>query len=347
MQEIIIGPNQAGQRFDKFLHKYLPEAGNSFLYKMLRKKNITLNGKKAEGRELLCQGDVVRMFFAEDTFLKFTGRTHTDTVGTRSDIPTHANAPGKNPSAAQYFHAYRQLSGIAVIHEDERVVVLNKPAGILTQKAKDFDLSLNEWLIGYLLETGGIAAEELQTFRPSVCNRLDRNTSGLVLCGKTLAGSQYLSELIRTRAIRKFYRTVCVGEIAEPAFLEGWLVKDEHTNRVQILNSGDGRKEREAGDKEMIRTAYRPLASNGKYTLLEVELITGKTHQIRAHLASIGHPLIGDYKYGRRELNNRLRAEFGLEYQLLHAYRMIFPEGMELVAPYPKQFEQIAEKLFP
>lgn len=334
MQEIIIGPNQAGQRFDKFLRKYLPEAGGSFLYKMLRKKNITLNGKKAEGRELLCQGDVVRMFFAEDTFLKFTGQAHSQDIGDNSFV-------------AQKLLAYRQLSGVTVIREDERMVILNKPAGILTQKAVDSDLSLNEWLIGYLLERGEITGEELQTFRPSVCNRLDRNTSGLVLCGKTLAGSQYLSEMIRTRAIRKFYRTVCVGEIAEPLFLEGRLAKDERSNKVRILSpETEGKEDKIQNTKSIIRTACRPLASNGKYTLLEVELITGKTHQIRAHLASIGHPLIGDYKYGRRELNDRLRAEFGLEYQLLHACRIIFPEGTEVTAPYPEQFEQIAGKLF-
>ncbi|MDE6700251.1 MAG: RluA family pseudouridine synthase, partial [Acetatifactor sp.] len=167
MQEITVGTNQAGQRLDKFLHKCLPEAQNSFLYKMLRKKNITLNGKRAEGRELLQQGDVVRMFFAEETFLKFSGQS------------------GKS----EYLKAYRQLEDISVIYEDKERVILNKPAGVLSQKAKDSDLSLNEWLIGYLLETGAITAGELCTFKPSVCNRLDRNTSGLVLCGKTLHGT--------------------------------------------------------------------------------------------------------------------------------------------------------------
>lgn len=328
MQEIIIGANQAGQRFDKFLHKYLPEAGTGFLYKMLRKKNITLNGKKAEGREMLCQGDVVRMFFAEDTFLKFRPAS--------ADCGTGGNR-GAASIAPQYAKAFKQLHNITVIYEDENIVVLNKPAGILTQKAKDSDVSLNEWLIGYLLENGKITEEELQTFRPSVCNRLDRNTSGLVLCGKSLSGSQSLSELIRTRKLQKFYRTVCVGEIDAEAYVEGYLAKDEHTNKVSISNRGGG--------GEQIQTAYRPLFTNGKYTLLEVELITGKTHQIRAHLASTGHPLIGDYKYGSREVNNRLKQEFGLEWQLLHAHRIVFPDGREIAAPCPEQFERIVEGL--
>lgn len=331
MQEIIIGPNQAGQRFDKFLHKYLPEAGNSFLYKMLRKKNITLNGRKAEGKELLCQGDVVRMFFAEDTFLKFSGKMADQSTEQDAGQTTEQNAE------SQYVQAYRQLHGITVIYEDEQIVILNKPAGILTQKSQTSDLSLNEWLIGYLLKHKQISPEELHTFRPSVCNRLDRNTSGLVLCGKTLSGSQMLSELIRTRQIQKYYRTVCVGKMEEPALIEGTLKKDERTNKVRIsLGKEEG---------ESIRTAYRPLSSNGTYTLLEVELITGKTHQIRAHLASIGHPLIGDYKYGSREVNNRLKKEYGLEHQLLHAYRMVFPDDREFIAPCPEQFEIIAEGL--
>lgn len=334
MQEIIIGPNQAGQRFDKFLHKYLPEAGNSFLYKMLRKKNITLNGKKAEGKEMLCQGDVVRMFFAEETFLKFSGK-----AADHRSAPADCE-PDRNTGAAvtlQYTQAYKQLHGITVIYEDEQIVILNKPAGILTQKSKLSDLSLNEWLIGYILEHKQLAPEELHTFRPSVCNRLDRNTSGLVLCGKTLSGSQMLSELIRTRQIQKYYRTICVGKMEEPALIEGTLKKDERTNKVRISQGED--------EGESIRTAYCPLSSNGTYTLLEVELITGKTHQIRAHLASIGHPLIGDYKYGNREVNNRLKKEYGLEYQLLHAYRMAFPDGREFIAPCPEQFEIIAEGL--
>lgn len=362
MQELTIGSNQAGQRLDKFLHKCLPEAPNSFLYKMLRRKNITVNGARAEGKKILRQGDTIRMFFAEETFLKFSGRA------AQPGQPSDQAAPGQTvlnqAGACQtdiYLRAYRQLNGISVLYEDADRVILNKPAGVLSQKAHDSDLSLNEWLIGYLLETGAVSAEELYTFKPSVCNRLDRNTSGLVLCGKTLAGTQRLSEDIRERRISKFYRTICVGKLQEEIRLEGYLHKDARTNKVRIVaedfaaeNSGndftahpasDSAQRRPGGGSAAISTVCRPLAATDRYTLLEVELITGKTHQIRAHLASIGHPLTGDYKYGDRKVNDMLKAQYGLEHQLLHAYRVVMPAGQEIIAPYPALFETVAKGL--
>lgn len=345
MQSVIIGNNQAGQRLDKFLHKYLPEAGNSFLHKMLRKKNITLNGKKAEGREILALGDEVQMFFSPETFLKFTGQL---TEG----------APGGNRAfnVQEYHAAYQKWPDITIIYEDSNILLVNKPAGVLTQKAAAQEPSLNEWLIGYLLQKGDMTEEELKTFRPSVCNRLDRNTSGLVLCGKSLAGSQALSHIIKERSLSKFYRTICVGVLRSDAALEGYLYKNPATNRVSVQG------EKPPGvDADYIRTNYHPLYGRESYTFLEVELITGKTHQIRAHLADIGHPLIGDHKYGSVKVNQNVKERFALEHQLLHAYRVVFPrdipEGMESVlsplrnqaftAPYPEQFRQIGRGLFP
>lgn len=339
MQEIKIGPNQAGQRLDKFLHKYLPNATSSFLYKMLRKKNITLNGKKAEGKEILAVGDVVRSFFADETFLKFSGG-----IGGNGDVRAAESGDNTADPYSRYQEAYKTLQGISVLYEDEQKVLLNKPAGVLTQKAKATDLSLNEWLIGYLLASGSITGKELATFKPSVCNRLDRNTSGIVICGKTLAGSQQLSEMIRNRKIFKFYRTICVGEIRESRLVEGYLYKDPRTNKVTVTGTPSAPAS-PTEESSPIKTAYTPLQTNGVYTLLEVELITGKTHQIRAHLASIGHPLIGDFKYGDTKTNRDLKARFGLSYQLLHAYRVCFPGGTEVVAPYPEQFQIIENAL--
>ena len=378
MQEIKIGPNQAGQRFDKFLHKYLPNAGSSFLYKMLRKKNITLNGKKAEGKEILAVGDVVQSFFAEETFRKFSGRAgatgsvngvralgNANSAGefrdgrARSSAAEHHTAEHHTADLYQYQKAYDMLHGISVLYEDGQKVLLNKPAGILTQKAKDTDLSLNEWLIGYLLVSGSVTGEELATFKPSVCNRLDRNTSGIVICGKTLAGSQQLSEMIRTRRISKFYRTICVGGLRERALVEGYIRKDPRTNKVTVTGTPPAADmatkgkaihatvpDAKAADSSLIKTAYTPLWTNGSYTLLEVELITGKTHQIRAHLASIGHPLIGDFKYGDPRINRELKERFNLAYQLLHAYRVCFPDGTDVIAPYPEAFARITDSLF-
>ncbi|MCM1189069.1 MAG: RluA family pseudouridine synthase [bacterium] len=343
MQSVTVGNNQAGQRLDKFLRKYMPAAGSGFLYKMLRRKNITLNGRKAEGSEILKAGDSIVFFFSEETFLKFTGRAPAD-----AEDGSERDCGGKRPSDSlkEYEQAYRRLQGIGVVCETADILVLSKPAGILSQKAHPSDLSLNEWLIGYLLARDPALKKDLDTFHPSVCNRLDRNTSGLVLCGRSLAGTQYLSKCIRERSIRKFYRTVCVGRLKEEAVINGYLEKDKAKNKVTVRPQRDG-----DGRGEEIRTAYRPLRYLGEYTLLEVELITGKPHQIRAHLASLGHPLIGDAKYGREDVNRIMKEQFGLRYQLLHACRVIFPpcgEGVgaafsqrAVETPYTAEFERI------
>ncbi len=336
MQEIIIGPNQAGQRLDKFLHKYLPNAGSSFLYKMLRKKNITLNGKKAEGKEILQLNDKVQSYFSDETFEKFAGKvpeiSELEKEQTKKSLKDRYEKAFKNP----------EMKGITVLYEDAHVLILNKPVGILTQKAKESDISLNEWMIGYLLDKGIIDAKELELFKPSVVNRLDRNTSGMVLCGISLKGSQSLSKMIKDRTIGKFYRTICVGQVKEAKVLNGSLTKNKLTNTVTVDKDGQG-----------IETAFVPIEClKNNMTYLEVELITGKTHQIRAHLASIQHPLIGDTKYGNEKMNQQVRKKYGLNNQLLHAYRMEFPamegelEGLSektIIAPLPEQFKRILE----
>lgn len=334
MRSVTIGTNQANQRLDKFLRKLMPGAGNGFLYKMLRKKNITLNGKRAEGNEILALGDTVSFFLSEETFEKMTVSGDT--------------ALGSG-TVQEYLQAYHALSktGISVLYEDSDILIADKPPGILSQKAEASDISLNEWLIGYLLEEEGFPGEELRTFKPSVCNRLDRNTSGIVLCGKSLSGSRYLSGCIRERTIRKFYRTVCAGEIRQETALCGYLQKDSSKNKVNIIQKAASGERFGGEGRDFIETFFRPLASSGGYTLLEVELITGKTHQIRAHLASVGHPLIGDHKYGDRRINKLMKERFGLQYQLLHACRVEFPGagGKVICAPYPGQFLKIAEGL--
>lgn len=343
MQQFQIEANHAGQRFDKFLHKYLPNAGSSFLYKMLRKKNITLNGKKAEGKEILNIGDTVNFFFSDDTFEKFSGRTVNEG---KVSVETAQTSSSKNVHICEYTDAYEKLSHehITVLYEDSNILILNKPAGILTQKAQNNEHSLNEWMIGYLLKTGKISAEELTLFKPSVCNRLDRNTTGLVLCGTSLKGSQFLSEMVRSRNIRKFYRTICHGKLTDKVTLTGSLQKDAKTNKVYISKEGND-----------IQTIYEPIRNlKHNSTYLEVELITGKTHQIRAHLANSGHPLMGDRKYGNTAYNRQAEHNYNQKHQLLHAYRLEFPslEGewsylsnQKFIAPLPAQFTRILEDL--
>lgn len=316
MQSFQIGPNEAGQRFDKFLRKFLPAASGGFLYKMLRKKNITLNGKKAEGGELLNIGDQVSVFFSDETFHKF--RDNPNPADHAEPEKTVLETQGKT---AEYERAYRQLKGIEILYEDENVIFLNKPAGILSQKSCAADLSLNEWLIGYLLEQGGATKESLRTFKPSVCNRLDRNTGGIVLCGKSFEGSRELSRLLRERRVRKFYRTFVKGQVTEGAHIRGILQKDEFSNRVTVLSSSGGAK-----NGSDIETVYEPVQVFSDRTCLEVELITGKTHQIRAHLASIGHPVLGDPKYGDEAWNAICRSRYGVRWQMLYACRIEFPD---------------------
>lgn len=371
-----IETNQAGQRLDKFLGKYLPDAPASFFYKMLRKKNITLNDKKAEGREILKQNDRVTFWLADETILKFGGFVNgldrenkekdeaviDDGISTEREA-VYASAPrgqvqpvrATGPDREEIYQlAYKRLRDIPVLYEDEHVLILNKPAGILTQQAQGGDLSLNEWMIGYLLDAGAMSSQELRLFKPSVCNRLDRNTSGLVLCGKSLPGSQALSGLIRNRGVRKFYRTICVGTMENAAVIQGYLQKDPNTNQVMVF-------QRELPEAKYICTAYQPIKQlcfsakeTHSFTELEVELMTGKPHQIRAHLASIGHPLVGDSKYGDASVNHLFRQCFGLRWQLLHAYRLQFPfldgvlaplSGRKICAPFPADYKSILAKL--
>ena len=315
MKNIIVNSNEAGQRMDKLLGKYLNLAGKSFLYKMMRKKNITLNGKKCDGSEKLSEGDDIKIFLSDETFDKF------------SQIKVQKVKKQK----------------LDIIYEDSHILLINKPSGMLSQKAKETDESLVEYLIDYLLDSGQLTKEALRSFRPSVCNRLDRNTSGLVAAGKSLAGLQMLSAVFKDRSLHKYYLCTVKGQVLEKQAIEGYLFKDEKTNRVTIL------KTEEPGSAP-IRTEYAPVAEQDGYTLLRVALITGRTHQIRAHLASIGHPIAGDYKYGNPLVNLEVKQKYHVGSQMLHSYQMVFPSlegsfaylsGRVFFAPAPPEFVRI------
>ena len=296
MQKIIVAAPDAGQRLDKFLQKFLREAEKGFLYKMLRKKNITLNGGRADGSEKLSAGDEICFFFSNETFEKFRGQ---------------------NAVAGPV----RTLSGtekLAVVFEDEHVLFADKPAGMLTQKAKAEDISLCDHIAAYLAAGGKNSA---LTFSVGTANRLDRNTSGLVAAGKTLAGQQLLTALLRERRIEKYYWCIVCGRITAPLHLKQYYLKDVTTNTAQLMDApAEG-----AQEAELMAYPLAPLAED--HTLLKVHLITGRTHQIRAQLAAAGHPVLGDGKYGNKRLNQAFtdRTGYALRHQLLHAREMCIP----------------------
>lgn len=315
MRLLTVHKNDENQRLDKYLKKYLKEAPGSFIYKMLRKKNIVLNGKKADGTEKLSAGDEIKLFFTEETLQKFTGE---------GNVSSAVSFPQKE---------------LDILFEDEDILIINKPAGELSQKAEAKDVSMNEYALGYLQKCGAITEESLKVFKPSVCNRLDRNTSGILIVAKTYQGAREFGEALQKRSVRKFYRCIVKGELKRSEKIDGYLLKDEKTNKVQIF------KEKRA-DAAEIHTAYEPIKCENGLTMLEVHLITGRTHQIRAHLSSIGHSILGDPKYGDRKLSEKYKVK----HQLLHACRLELDgftgdfakyNGKVITAKVPKAFDKI------
>lgn len=315
MKEFIIQKNEENQRFDKYLKKLLPNASTSFLYKMMRKKNIVINKKKVEGNEKLKVGDVVSIFLSDETFEKF--HMNLEELKKEYDSLKALN-----------------LKGLKVVYEDDEMIVADKSYNMLSQKASDKDLSANEYLLGYMINKGELSFEEFQTFRPSVVNRLDRNTTGLLLFGKTLHALQELGEGIRERSIEKYYRAVVAGELKEELELKGYLLKDEKTNKVSY-------HEEQVEGSDYIETGVKPILSKNGLTLVEIHLVTGKTHQIRLHLSTIGHPILGDMKYGDEKINKKYYESHKVNHQLLHAYRLEFPDGKVVTAEPANVFDKL------
>jgi 23S rRNA pseudouridine955/2504/2580 synthase len=280
---------------------------------MMRKKNIVINKKKVEGNEKLVAGDVVSIFLSDETFAKF-----------------HVNLE----ELKKEYEGLKTLGlkGLKIVHEDSEMIIADKPYNMLSQKASDKDLSANEFLLGYMISKGELSFEEYQTFRPSVVNRLDRNTTGLLLFGKTLNALQELGENIRNRSIEKYYRAVVSGELTEELELKGYLLKDEKTNKVSY------HKEQVEGS-DYIETGVKPILYKNGLTLVEIHLVTGKTHQIRLHLSTIGHPILGDMKYGDERVNKKYYESHKVNHQLLHAYRLHFPDGRIYMADVPNIFQ--------
>jgi len=287
VKSITVNANDAGQRLDKLLTKTFKELPTSLMYKAIRTKNIKLNGKRCEISTRVQEGDVITIYLKDDVLAETGGTPDFMTAGKALDI----------------------------LYEDENILLANKPAGLLVHPDEnEYRDTLIMRIQRYLFEKGEYDPDKENSFTPALVNRIDRNTSGIVISAKNAVSLRILNEKMKRRELHKYYLCIVHGTFDKKSdTLEGFLEKNEEQNRVYI--SGRAR----AGSRQ-ISTRYTVLAENEKYSLLEIELLTGRTHQIRAHLASIGHPLLGDGKYGTNALNKGT----GYTKQQLCSYRLQF-----------------------
>jgi 23S rRNA pseudouridine955/2504/2580 synthase len=320
MIRLEIGKNEEEQRLDRFLRKYFRKASLGRIYKMIR-KDVRVNGKRATIETFLSQGDQVDIFISDEE-----AESYRETKKT-----------------------VRALRQFAIAYEDSKMLVVSKPFGLLTHgDANEKKNTLANQVLGYLTEKGDYLPRIEKTFVPSPVNRLDRNTTGLVIFGKDSETLKRLNQMIRDRdSIEKYYLTIVSGDLKQSMVLRDTMVKDGKTNTITIQDEPDSdgkwmesrvkpirhspRISKEADEKSDTLTAY---------TLVEVQLITGRSHQIRAQLAAAGYPIIGDAKYGNTKANRMMKSKFGLTTQLLHAYKLVI-DGNVVEAPIPDEFQRI------
>ena len=298
MRELVIGKNDAGQRLDKVITKAL-DIPMGLLYKSIRTKKIKVNRKRAEPNTVLAVGDTVQCFLAESFFEKKDDNSHLSRIQPK----------------------------LSVVYEDDNIILLNKAPGVSVHEDEhEVSNTLITHLLAYLYQKGEYTPKDEQSFTPALCNRIDKNTGGIVIAAKNAEALRVMNEKIKLREIDKFYLAAVHGVPAKNGdTIYGYLLKDEKNNTVRIYDKNPPK------NAKKIATRYRVIAQSDDTSLLEVELLTGRTHQIRAHLAHIGHPLVGDGKYGINKNDRKL----GYKHQALYSYRLRFNfKGEETVLDY-------------
>ena len=287
MKTFTIGPNDSGQRLDKFLTKAVPLLPQGLLYKYIRLKRIKVNGKRAEISLRLQESDRVDLYINDEFF-----------------APPRETLP------------FLQARGeVRIVYEDGNLLLADKPAGLVVHEDEsgEPDTLINR-VLNYLYRKGEYDPRDENSFAPALCNRIDRNTSGIVICAKNASALRVMNQKIKDREIEKYYRCLVFGRPSpDHAVLRAYMVKDASENRVRVSDRPL------PGGRTMI-TEYTVLESNGEYSLLEIRLHTGRTHQIRAHMAYMGHPLLGDTKYGTNRQNHGLSCR----YQALCSWKLVF-----------------------
>lgn len=287
MKEFIITQNDAGQRLDKFISKTMPALPKTLMYKFIRTKHIKLNGKKGEISTKLNIGDKITAYISDEFFVPLNPKYDFLSAGDKLNI----------------------------VYEDENIILADKPQGLLSHPDEnEYNDTLITRIQKYLYNKGEYNPKKENSFKPSLANRIDRNTGGIVIAAKNAEALRILCDKIKSREIDKRYLTVVHGIPKEKeALLEGYLEKNSDKNKVYMQKN-------KTDSNLTVKTYYRTLKHKNRLSLLEIELLTGRTHQIRAHLASIGHPLLGDGKYGNLKEDKKL----GFNKQALYSYKLTF-----------------------
>lgn len=321
MVNYTVTSSEANQTLEKYVRKVLKTAPLSFIYKLFRKKDVKVNGKREDAKYIVQENDEISIYVTDEQLEEFSRK---------KDISPNDNIKDW------------------IIYEDKNVLLINKPRGILVQKDdKGIEKSLDQMVIEYLIFKGEYNPNNEKAFTPGPAHRIDRNTSGIVIFGKNIKSLSYLFELFRDHTlIGKHYLTLVVGDIDKDGVIEVPLRKNPDTKKVVPAKIKDGAKE--------AKTIYHVVKRFGEYTLLDITLVTGRTHQIRVHMSYIRHHVVGDGKYGDFKVNNLFEREYGFSNQFLHASEVHFGDlhaPLEAIkrrsfqAPMPKEYEDLLEKL--